>query len=74
VKSRLKRSFWVDGGGAARVAGTEATDFKVVGGMNVSADKRVRCVRRTGAARLVGAAATAGVVCEAVIVSGADSC
>jgi hypothetical protein len=60
VKSRLKRSFWVDGGGAAGVDGADVTGFEVVKGVNVSADRSVRCVRRAGAAVLIGGAVTTG--------------
>ena len=58
MKSRLKRSFWVDGGGGA--AGGDVTGFEVVGGVNVLADRSVRCVRRAGAAVFLSGAVTTG--------------
>ena len=60
VKSRVKRSFWAVGGGGAADDGTDLTGFEVVGGVNVSADRSVRCVRRAWAAVFVGGALTTG--------------
>ena len=60
VKSRVKRSFWAVGGGGAADNGTDLTGFEVAGGVNVSADRSVRCVRRAWAAVFVGGALTTG--------------